>query len=115
MKPEVHAYVAHILDAISAIESYAHDHTYDQFLESPWDQAALLRHLEIIGEAANHVPQEVKGRYMHIPWRRMSDFRNMLIHQYFAVDPSLVWEIIGKDIPTLKKDITDLQKEIMGE
>lgn len=109
MKPKIHAYIAHMLDAIDAIEGYAHDHTYDQFLESPWDQAALIRHLEIIGEAASQVSQEIKDLHTHIPWRRMSDFRNILIHQYFAVDPTLVWEIIGKDIPKLKSEIEKLR------
>lgn len=109
MKPEVHAYLSHIADAISAIEAYGGDHTYEQFLESSWDQSALMRYLEIIGEAASQVPQEYKEKNAHIPWRRISDFRNVLIHHYFAVDPALVWEIVKKNIPSLREEIGKLR------
>lgn len=105
MKPRNAAYLAHIRDAINAIEAYAANHTYQQFLETPWDQAAVTRHLEIIGEAAAQVPTDFRQTHAHIPWRRIADFRNVLIHEYFAVDPLLVWEILVKDIPVLKRDI----------
>lgn len=108
MKPREDAYILHIRDAIVAVQSYGSTHSYEQFLNSPWDQAALTRHLEIIGEAASQVSTEYKDAHPEIPWRRMSDFRNVLIHEYFAIDPLLVWEIIEKDIPTLKQHIENL-------
>lgn len=108
MKPREVAYILHIRDAILAVETYGAQHTYQQFLESPWDQAALTRHLEIIGEAASQLSIGYKNVHPEIPWRRVSDFRNVLIHEYFAIDPQLVWEIIEKDIPTLKQQIQKL-------
>lgn len=108
MKPREDVYILHIRDAILAIETYGAKHTYQQFLQSPWDQAALTRHLEIIGEAASQLSAEYKNAHSEIPWRRVSDFRNVLIHEYFAIDPQLVWEIIEKDIPTLKQQIQKL-------
>ena len=111
MKPRTDAYLKHIRDAIIAVEQYAQDHTYEQFLHTPWDQAAVVRHLEIIGEAAAQVPAEYASDHSEIPWRRISDFRNVLIHEYFAVDPLLVWEILGKDIPELKDKIQKLLEE----
>ncbi len=111
MKPRNTAYLAHIRDAIHQVERYARDHTYEQFLRTPWDQAAVVRHLEIIGEAATQVPAEYRNDHPEIPWRRISDFRNVLIHEYFAVDPLLVWEILGKDIPVLKDKIEKLLEE----
>ena len=108
MKPREKAYLLHIRDAITAVELYGSAHSYEQFIESSWDQAALARHLEIIGEAASQLPDEYKKLHQEIPWRRISDFRNVLIHEYFAVDPKLIWEIIEKDIPTLKKQIENL-------
>ncbi|HAR39202.1 hypothetical protein A3A64_00465 [Candidatus Gottesmanbacteria bacterium RIFCSPLOWO2_01_FULL_48_11] len=108
MKPTNDAYLAHIRDAITAVETYAKTHVYQQFLDLPWDQAAVVRHLEIIGEAAAHVSVDFKAKYPEIPWRRISDFRNVLTHEYFAVDPLLVWEIIEKDLPILKTQIKKL-------
>lgn len=111
MKPRIDAYLKHIRDAIAAVEQYARAHTYKQFLRTPWDQAAVVRHLEIIGEAAAQVPTEYKNDHPEIPWRRISDFRNVLIHEYFAVDPLLVWEILEKDLPELKDKIVKLFEE----
>lgn len=111
MKPRINAYLKHIRDAIIAVEQYAYVHTYEQFLCTPWDQAAVVRHLEIIGEAATQVSAEYKSDHPEIPWRRISDFRNVLIHEYFAVDPLLVWEILGKDIPELKNKVEKLLEE----
>lgn len=112
MKPRIDAYLAHIRDAIAAVEQYAQGHTYEHFLRSPWDQAAVVRHLEIIGEAAAQVSIDYKSDHSEIPWRRISDFRNVLIHEYFAVDPLLVWEILEKDIPKLKDKIEKLLEEV---
>lgn len=112
MKPRIDAYLKHIRDAIAAIEQYAHAHTYEHFLSTPWDQAAVVRHLEIIGEAASQVPKDYKSDHPEIPWRRISDFRNVLIHEYFAIDPLLVWEILEKDISALKSEIEKILEEI---
>lgn len=112
MKPSNDAYLAHIRDAIKEVERYAKSHTYQQFIDTPWDQAAVVRHLEIIGEAAAQVTSDFKKAHPEIPWRRISDFRNVLIHEYFAIDPQLVWEILEKDIPQLKKEIGKLLSEI---
>ncbi|MEK7577451.1 MAG: DUF86 domain-containing protein [Patescibacteria group bacterium] len=110
MKPKWKAYIAHILDAIEEILAYKTAHTHDQFLNSPWDQSAVIRHLEIIGEASSQIDQSIKDMYPSIPWRRMSGFRNVLIHEYFAVDPHLVWEVLEKDIPELQKELNKIDQ-----
>lgn len=108
MKPNDAAYIAHIRDAIINIESYASTHTYDSYLKNSWDQAALARNLEIIGEAATQLTSAYKQAHPEVPWRKISDFRNVLTHEYFAIDLNLVWEIIQKDLPDLKKQIEHL-------
>lgn len=108
MKPSNAAYLAHIRDAIQQIEQYSSDRTYDQYINNAWDQAAVARNLEIIGEAATQLSMEFKETHREIPWRKMSDFRNVLTHEYFAIDPLLVWEIMQKDLPDLKKQIERL-------
>lgn len=111
MKPDNSAYLAHIRDTIIEIENYAVKHAYKDFINSAWDQAAVARNLEIIGEAASQVSSDFKSKHPQIPWRIISDFRNVLIHEYFAVDPLLVWEILRKDIPVLKEKIEKLIQE----
>lgn len=112
MKPDNAAYLAHIRDAIASVESYGSSHTYDQYLKNAWDQAAVARNLEIIGEAATQLTADYKNAHLEIPWRKISDFRNVLTHEYFSIDPLLVWEILQKDIPVLKKEIKQLLKEL---
>lgn len=114
MKPSDAVYLAHIRDAIGEIERYSFDHTYDQYLANTWDQAAVARNLEIIGEASTQLSAEFKNAGQGIPWRKISDFRNVLTHEYFAIDPLLVWEIMQKDLPGLKKAIERLLKEVGG-
>lgn len=108
MKPSNTAYLAHIRDAIQQIEQYSSGRTYDQYINSAWDQAAIARNLEIIGEAASQLSEEYKEAHREIPWRKISDFRNVLTHEYFAIDPLLVWEIMQKNLPDLKKQIERL-------
>lgn len=105
MKPNNQVYLLHIRDAIIEVERYRDAHTYQQFLDEPWDQAAVTRHLEIIGEAAAHVSEDFRAAHPNIPWRRIADFRNVLVHEYFAVDVKLVWEILEQDLPKLKESI----------
>jgi uncharacterized protein with HEPN domain len=66
---------------------------------------AVIRNLEIIGEAARNVPEEIKNNYNEIPWKKMIGLRNMLIHEYFGVDESIVWERIKTNLPEVKPNI----------
>ena len=74
-------------------------------------QDSVLRNLEIIGEAVGRIPPEVKDQYRHIPWRKIKAMRNFLIHEYDDVDLRIVWEVITKEIPTVKKEILRILKE----
>lgn len=60
---------------------------------------SLTRLLEIVGEAANHVPSDIRVKYPQVPWRDITDFRNRLIHGYFAVDFDILWQIVREDLP----------------
>ena len=111
MKPNNAAYIAHIRDAINQVVLYATQLTHEQYLQNLWDQAAVARNLEIIGEAATQLTSEYKNIHPTIPWRKISDFRNVLTHEYFAVDPDLVWEILQKYIPKLHEEIKKLLEE----
>jgi uncharacterized protein with HEPN domain len=76
---------------------------------------ATVRALEIIGEAAKHIPQRVKQRYPDLPWREMMAVRDKVIHAYFGVDGSVIWKTVHEDIPPLLPHLRHILLEIEGE
>lgn len=95
-------YVAHILDAIAAIERYLDGVSYDAFLDSRLLQDGVIRELEIIGEASKQLADAFRERFLHIPWADITGMRDKLIHEYFGVDLELVWKTVKDDLPVLK-------------
>jgi len=81
----------HILEAISEIEKYIEEKSFDVFLENSMLRFASVKQIEIIGEAANHISEEVKNRFSDIQWRQITGLRHVLVHEYFGVDNRLVW------------------------
>jgi uncharacterized protein with HEPN domain len=98
----------HILEAISEIEKYIEEKSFDVFLENSMLRFASVKQIEIIGEAANHISEEVKNRFSDIQWRQITGLRHVLVHEYFGVDNRLVWQIIIEDIPVLKSKIKEV-------
>ena len=86
------AYLCHILDAIQSIETYLVGQTYDAFLANKMMIDAVVRELEIIGEAANQISDDLKEGHPDIPWLKMRGLRNFVIHEYFAVNEKIVWD-----------------------
>lgn len=74
---------------------------YEDFIDDVKTQYAVVRALEIIGEAVKQIPKSLKNRYPEIPWRQMAGMRDKLIHEYFGVDYERVWKTLNKDIPQL--------------
>ncbi|NLY74677.1 MAG: DUF86 domain-containing protein [Firmicutes bacterium] len=103
-----------ILESMNRIDSYTKDMGYDSFSQNQLVIDAVIRNLEIIGEAAKNIPEEVKNKYNKIPWRKMIGLRNVLIHEYFGVDELIVWEIIKTDLLKIKPDILRAIKEEEG-
>lgn len=101
-------YLEQINEAINIIQKYTSGMKKSAFIKpSPIQDAVILR-LEIIGETARAVPEEFRNKHKSIPWRRMADFRNKLVHDYFGVDFNLVWNSLKKDLPKLQKQIKKL-------
>jgi uncharacterized protein with HEPN domain len=94
-------YLRHILDAIEKIEQYVEVGREEFFRASHW-QDAVIRQLEIIGEAAKRLSLETRDHAPQVPWRRIAGLRDVLIHNYMGVDLEAVWSIAGKDLPAVK-------------
>ncbi|MCD4694004.1 DUF86 domain-containing protein [bacterium] len=103
-------YLKHILDAIEAIESYVAEISEEDFSRIMEKQDAVIRRLEIIGEAGNKLSEDFKKKYALIEWSKIISMRNFLIHQYFGIDLPQVWDTIVNDLPKLKKEIEKILK-----
>ncbi len=104
-------YLRHILDAIAKIESYVAAGK-NVFMKTSYWQDAVVRQLEIIGEATKRISKELQLQYPDIPWRRIAGMRDVLIHDYMGVDLSTVWEVTQRDLPDLKTKIGGILKKM---
>lgn len=95
----------HILDAIIEIENFTKDVDFDTFSSNSMLFSACVRQLEIVGEAANRLTDEIIANNPDIEWRKITGLRNMLIHEYFGLDDKLIWSIIENNIPDLKEKV----------
>lgn len=93
-----------ILVAVESIESYTLDN-YETFLADHKTQDAILYNLIIIGEAANQISDDFQNQYHLIPWSSMIGTRNIIVHGYDQVKLQIVWEILQRDLDTLKREI----------
>ncbi|UNC92019.1 DUF86 domain-containing protein [Candidatus Contubernalis alkalaceticus] len=99
-----------MIDCMNKIQEYIGDLSYEEFSTKNIVIDAVVRNLEVIGEAAKNVPVDVREKHAQIPWRQMAGLRNILIHEYFGIDLNIVWTIATKDIPKAKKQIKELIK-----
>ncbi|NPV01763.1 MAG: DUF86 domain-containing protein [Brevinematales bacterium] len=101
MKREYLDFLTDITESANAIHSFIEGINQTDFEDDKKTLFAVIHAIEIIGEAANRVPKEIKDRYQEIPWRDIVSMRNRLIHEYFGVNIPLVWESVKKEIPEL--------------
>ena len=104
------AFIEHILFCIDKIQEYTKDLTGEDFNNSELIQDAVIRNIEIIGEATKKISKDLKSQYQEIPWKEMSGMRDKLIHDYFGVDVDVVWKTVNEDIPFLKSLIESIDK-----
>lgn len=113
MSKEAIVFVRHVLDSIKNIESFTNGVTKADFMKNKEKQSAVVHQIEIIGEAAKNIPKEFKQKYPFIEWSDIIRTRDKITHHYFGVDLYIVWDIVKKDLPKLKENISQiLLKEI---
>jgi len=90
-----------IIEAAEAILEFTEGLDYESFVDDKKTVDASIRNFEVIGEAARHIPQELRTRYDDIPWTEMCAMRNILSHEYFGIDLSIIWKTIRTDLPLI--------------
>lgn len=105
-------YLEHIQQAISKIERYLAGKTETEFMEDELIQDAVIRNLEIIGEAVTKLSPDLKASYSEIPWGEIAGMRNRLIHGYIAVNLQIVWDTVEKALPDFRTKVWNIQHEL---
>lgn len=105
-------FIKHILENIEDIEKFSKGISEKEFEENSMIQKAVIKSLEIIGEATKNISGDIKRKYSEIPWKDIIGMRDKLIHHYFGIDLTTIWKVIKEDIPEFKKEISKIKKDI---
>ena len=112
MTTDPRVYLSHILESIGLVQTYTQEIAKEDFLSSQQVQDAVIRRIEVIGEATKNLPAEFKENWRDVPWRRMAGMRDVLIHEYFGVDLTETWKTVQADLPELKEKLSRIMEEI---
>lgn len=111
-KPKDRGRLMHILESISNINEFLVDKTAEDFLTDKMLYFAIVKNLEIIGEASYMLTTDFRESTPNIDWKEMISMRHILVHGYYHVDSRIVWKTLQEDLPRLKVDIENLLKEM---
>lgn len=98
-------YLEDILESANKIQSYVDALSFDNLIKDRMRVDAIVRNFEIIGEASGKIPKEIRDKYPSVEWKRISDFRNVLAHEYFGIKYKIMWDIIKNKLPELEKQL----------
>ena len=115
MKRDLIMFLDDILDSINAIEEFSKDMKKKELLSNRLKQSAIVREIEVIGEAVKNIPDSFREKHLNIPWTKIAGMRDIIIHGYFRVDLDAVWNVIKRDLPSLKKEMEKIKANIQEE
>ena len=108
MKKEVKIFLQDIKESIDRIEEYTQDMSEEDFMRSIQTQDAVIRRLEIIGEAVKNIPEDFRSRYPDVPWKQIAGMRDVLIHGYSRVNLERVWKVVKSELLELKLKVSQM-------
>ncbi len=115
MKRDYRDYLEDILAAIDESAEFTRDISFEEFVKDRRTVNAVVRTLEVLGEAAGRIPDHLRAKAPGVPWKYMAGMRNKLIHEYFGVDLSIVWTVIRSELPPLRPEIEHVLSELEKE
>lgn len=112
MPRDYRVFLEDMLGSLARIQTLTSGMSCDEFTKELTRQEAVIRNLEIIGEASKSVPHAVRSRYPEVDWARIGGLRNVLIHQYFGIDLEIIWDIIQTKLPNLDAQVKRILSEL---
>ena len=103
--------ISDILESIARIQRHTRGFDFDKFESDEKTIDAVIRNLEIIGEAARHVPREIQAQYSDLPWAEMQTMRNIVIHEYHGVNLKIIWQTVQEDLPSIISRLKQISEE----
>jgi uncharacterized protein with HEPN domain len=104
-------FLEHILESIEAIKDFSTGLTLELLHKNRLKRSAIVRELEIIGEASKNISANLKKKYKEIPWRQIAGTRDLIAHRYFGVNLEIVWDIVKEDILKLEKQLLKIKEK----
>ena len=115
MKREYKLFIQDIKECIEQIDEFLGNMTLEEFKADEKTSSAVVRKIEIIGEATKNVPKEIRQKYKELPWSDMARMRDKIIHSYFIVDYEVVWKTVKERLPEIKPRIDTILKELENQ
>lgn len=115
MKRDISIYLKDMIENMGHAEEFTRDVSYGHFVKDTKLHYAVIRCIEIIGEAAKHIPNSIRKKYPQIPWKDIAGMRDKVIHFYFGVNLERVWLVVKDDMPQIKPSIERILKDLKGE
>lgn len=112
MRRDYKLFIKDLLECINKIEDFVGEMSFDEFMKDEKTKSAVVREIEVMGEAVKNIPSSIRERYKDIPWNQMAKTRDKIIHFYFGVDYEIVWRVIRERLPEIKLSLEKMLEEM---